>query len=333
MSTPPKCSATRSNARRTAAGSATSHSIHSAAQRLGGFGVSDIEQYHLRSGTAHRPGRGKADRPGAAGDDRDLAGERFLGGLAELRLLQGPVFDVEEVGLADRLEAADRLGIGHGLDRRFSNVGGDPRVLGTAPEPEQAEPWYQNDARHRVELAFRHLLARIVAGEICVILGNEFIDGFARRRFEYVELSGLGCRHDQRVVLGADRVVRGGDPGLAVAVELGTVDVIEHRGVRAELEDEPLIGTRPARVGDRADAAQDRRHLCGPGHRGGEGRRGEHRRTATGKPLFGQRDRGDHPLVGLLCGLAKREDAVLQQHEPLDRGVGLEDFGRLLGEL
>src|SRR6516164_2478058 len=29
----------------------------------GGFGVSDIEQYHLRSGTAHRPGRGKADRP------------------------------------------------------------------------------------------------------------------------------------------------------------------------------------------------------------------------------------------------------------------------------
>src|SRR6516162_10522745 len=67
----------------------------------------DIEQHHLSPGTADRAGRGKTDRPGTAGDDCDLPGERFLAPLTELRLLQRPVFDVEELGFVDRLEPAD----------------------------------------------------------------------------------------------------------------------------------------------------------------------------------------------------------------------------------
>ena len=43
-------------------------------------------------------------------------------------------------------------------------------------------------------------------------------------------------------------------------------------------------------------------------------------------------DRGDHALIGLARVVAKGEDAVLQQHQPLDRGIGLEDLGRRLGE-
>ena len=50
------------------------------------------------------------------------------------------------------------------------------------------------------------------------------------------------------------------------------------------------------------------------------------------EPLLGQRHDGDHALVGLSRRVAEGEDAVLQQHQPFDRGIGLEDLGRLLGE-
>ena len=116
-------------------------------------------------------------------------------------------------------------------------------------------------------------------------------------------------------------------------MKLRTVDISEHRRVRAELEDEAFIGTRPARIGDGAGAAQDRRDFGRPSHRGREADGGEHRFAAAGKPLLGQRDRGDHPLIGLARGGAEGEDAVLQEHEPLDRWIALEDLGGLLGEL
>ena len=47
---------------------------------------------------------------------------------------------------------------------------------------------------------------------------------------------------------------------------------------------------------------------------------------------IGQRNHRDHALIGLLSRVAEREDAVLQQHEPLDGGIGLEDFGCLFCE-
>ena len=50
-------------------------------------------------------------------------------------------------------EAADRLGVGDGLDRAFGEVGGDARLLLGAPEAEQAEPRHQRDARQRIEHA------------------------------------------------------------------------------------------------------------------------------------------------------------------------------------
>ena len=47
--------------------------------------------------------------------DRDLAGQRQLGfAWPSLACSMRPVFDVEHVGLGDRLEAADRLGVGDG---------------------------------------------------------------------------------------------------------------------------------------------------------------------------------------------------------------------------
>ena len=104
--------------------------------RLGRFAV-DVEQRHLGPGIDHRTRCSEADGAGAAGHRRDLAGERLFGGLAEFGLFERPVFDVEEIGLADRFEPADRLGVGHGLDRRQGEIGGDSGVPGIAAEPKE----------------------------------------------------------------------------------------------------------------------------------------------------------------------------------------------------
>ena len=173
----------------------------------------------------------------------------------------------------------------------------------------------------------------VVAGEIGVIFGGEGIDGFARCRFELVEPAEFRHRHDQWVILGPYRVIRRRDPGLAVAAKLGAIDVIEHRRVRAELENETLERARPARIGDRAGTAEDRRHLGRPGHHGRKANAGKHSGTAANEPFLGERDRSDHALIRLPCGLAKGEDTVLQEHESLNRRVTLEDLGRFLGEL
>ena len=81
-----------------------------------------------------------------------------------------------------------------------------------------------------------------MAGEIGVVLNGETIDRLAHRGLEPVETAGLGRGHDQRVVLGADRVVGGGDAGLAIAAQLPAINVVEHRRAGAEVEDETLVG-------------------------------------------------------------------------------------------
>ena len=118
-----------------------------------GVGLGAIEERDLGARPAQRPRRRQADRAGAAGHHRDLPGQRLGGVWRELGLFQRPVFDLEQLGFADRFEAADRLGIGDGLDPGFGDVGGDRRVLGAAPEPEQTQPRHQDHPRHRVELA------------------------------------------------------------------------------------------------------------------------------------------------------------------------------------
>src|SRR6185437_7594672 len=128
---------------------------------LGGGAVA-VEEDEGGAVPRKEPRRRGADRPAGAGDERHLPGERLRLALAELRLLKGPVFDIEEVRFRDRLEAADRLGGGHRLDRALGEVGGDRRVLGAAAEAEEAEPRDQGDPRHRIELAPAVREARIL---------------------------------------------------------------------------------------------------------------------------------------------------------------------------
>lgn len=226
-----------------------------------------------------------------------------------------------------RFETADRLGVGDGLDRRQRDVGGDPRVFGAAAEGEQPQPRHQDHPRHRVELAFRHRLACVVPGEIGVVVGCKPVDRVAHRGLEHIEPADFGRRHDQRMVLGADRMVRRGDAGLAITAELGAIDIVEHRRADAKIQDEPLIDAGLGWRSDGAGPAQDRRDLARFGDRSGLSGGDEHRLSVVPQPLLRQRYRGNHALIRLSRSFTAGEDAVLQQHQPLDRRIGFKDLG------
>src|SRR3546814_1037827 len=84
-----------------------------------------IEQRDLRAGVDEAPGDGGADGAARAGHRDDPAGHPLLLRRSELGLLQRPVLDLEGLGLGDRVEPADRLGVGAHRDVVLVDVGRD----------------------------------------------------------------------------------------------------------------------------------------------------------------------------------------------------------------
>ena len=152
--------------------------------------------------------------PPAPVTTRDLARERLLGRLAELGLLERPVFACRTSRLSvidsKRPIASASVMV---VDRGLRDVGGDRARpcrcargrTGRAPAPGSRAA----ADRARLDAAD----AGVVAGEIGVVVGDESLDGLGRGALEFVEPAGLGRRHDQRPVLGADRVVGRDDAG------------------------------------------------------------------------------------------------------------------------
>ena len=145
MSTPPKASTTLSNAARTEAASVTSH-FTASAFAADGFGFFlcgvfvDVEQCDFGAGGGERLGGGGADRAGGAGDDRDLAGERQSLRVAELGLLQRPIFAIEHLGFADGFERADRLRVGDALDGVSARSAATIASRLVSPSPNRPSP-------------------------------------------------------------------------------------------------------------------------------------------------------------------------------------------------
>ena len=144
-------------------------------------GLVDIQQRHFGAGRRERFRGRKSDRTRSTGDDGDLSRQRQLLCAAELRLLERPVFDIEQIGLRQRLEAADGFRIGDGGNRGFGEIGGDVRVLLAAAEPEQADTGHQHHARRGIEHGLDPADARVVAGEIILIGFAICRDGVADR--------------------------------------------------------------------------------------------------------------------------------------------------------
>ena len=146
MSTPPKASTTLSNAAFTDAASVTSQATADALPIA--FALSPPQRLHSTSSSAtSAPAAANAFAvaapmaPPAPVIDRDLAGQRLLGfALPSLACSSDQYSRSNMSSSADRLEAADRFGVGDGLDRGFGEVGGDARVLLRRPSPNRPTP-------------------------------------------------------------------------------------------------------------------------------------------------------------------------------------------------
>jgi hypothetical protein len=258
-----------------------------------------------------------------------LAGERPRYRAFELRLFEAPIFKREEVALGQRLVAADRFGIGDDADRVLGKVGGNARVLRRAAEAEQADARHEHDARRRVELGLCRSRSRVLTVEIAVVFAGELGHSLAHGVGKRFQVACLGVRHDQRLVLGADDVVRRHHAALAVGRKLRAVHVTQDLGRGAEIRNE-ANGLALALDGDRA--ADDGGNLRRRSARRGERARRENDGPALAQAALGQRHHLDHALIGLARTLAEGEDAVLVQDEARDIGLRLEHFGRGLGQ-
>ena len=230
------------------------------------------------------------------------------------------------------LEAADRFRIGDGLDRGLRQVGGDARFFLGPPEAEQPEPRHQRDTRQWIERLLDAADARIVAGEIGLVVVDERRDGVVCSTPEVVELAVGGGGQEQRPVLGADGVVGRHHAGLAIARDVGAVDEIEHGRCRAEIEDEAPPRAFGFLVLEAGRAAQHRRNGGARRDRLRQLRGDEHRLAIAGEPFLGAGDQRDHPFIGLARGVAEGEDAVLVQDQSFDAGRFVEHIGGRLRE-
>ena len=166
-----------------------------------------IEHCHFRARACHGFCRRGTNPRAAAGDHGHLARERFFRSLAELRLFERPVLDIEHVGLGNRLIAADGFRVRDYLDGIFGDVGGDRRILRRVTEAEQSFARHQRHARIRIEFRFLRLGARVIAREIVMVARDEIGYPFFDRGFPFVEFVCYGRGQEKRPVLGADAVI------------------------------------------------------------------------------------------------------------------------------
>jgi hypothetical protein len=95
---------------------------------------------------------GATDSAGRSGDESDLSGEGpRLFRSRELGPLQAPVFDVEQLELADWPIDADRERVADHRRGVRPDVTGDARVLARFPDAGRAQPGHDDDARQPVD--------------------------------------------------------------------------------------------------------------------------------------------------------------------------------------
>ena len=291
-----------------------------------------VEDRHLGALAGEGQGRRGADTRRAAGDQDHVAGQASVRPPPELGLFEGPILDVENIGLADAPITPDGLGVGDDIDVGRRQVGGNVGVRRRLSEPEQAEAGDQDNPRHGVQLAERSGVATAVAGEIGAVGGLVVFDRRLRPIGEGIQLAGNGRRHDQGPGLDADGVVGGRRSAAGVVIHLGAVDEGADAAARTEGENGVAEASLMCVQGDRRQAAQDGRHR---GHRGdppGHAAGGEDPLAALGEARLGQGNELDHARVGCLGVIAEGDDAVLQEDQAFEIRVGAGDRVRLLGQ-
>jgi hypothetical protein len=218
-----------------------------------------------------------------ASDECDFAGvgER-LAGEPQLRLLEAPVFDVEQVLRRQRHVAAERGRARDHVDRMRVDFTGDRRVLRRAADGAYAELGVEHDARRRVEHRLALRRRRLLRCEIAAVVLDV--------RRDVASQHGHAFRADH--VIGRDRAL------LRDCREIGPPAEREAARVGVARDDHRESGG----VGDRlAKAARDR---------------ARRRRSRVRAPIelpravalevgLGAVDQLDHPIVGFARGRAE----------------------------
>ena len=240
----------------------------------------------------------------APGNDDDFPRENRCGAaLAQLGLLEVPVFDLEKIRLRQRVPAAEAFGAHEHVDAVIVKLGHDRGVLRRAARRGQSECGIERHARRRIEHGFLFLGMRRIALEVGAI---------ARR-----VLCDVAADHRQR--LGADDVVGRGRPLLRNPADLGVLRKGAILFGIANGDDHRIAG----RCGQVVPELGNLLAIYA----------GTRLRLVTDAPALALveirldlADQRDHALVGLPRIVAERKDAVVHEHHA-DRVLG-----RLFGE-
>ena len=231
--------------------------------------------------------------------------------LLDLRLLEAPVLDVEEVRARHGRVGADVRGGAHHVDacarRRRRRRSPRPRVFPTATSPTPGE---EHDARPRIELRLRDALLAAHALEVGVVRARVGGDLALEERLERRAVARTGARGRRA------RWASCGSRGRASRSRSATSSATsrraeEARGSRvarcASSKIGPRSGSSPASLARtprrRGRAARARALRAGGVVRVG-GEIDGAALVADGR--LGARDRGDHPLVALLRAWLRR---------------------------
>ena len=209
----------------------------SSASALGEGIAIDVAEHHAGA-FVHEPPRGrKADAAGAAGDQRDAAGQGFrLRHALQLGFFEIPVLDVEGFLLGQAAIGGNAGRAAHHVDGVDVELAGDARGGLVRGERDHADAGHQID--HGIGIAHlrraRTLAALVVAG-VALAIGldrglharDELLDRLARR---------IEGQH-QRPDLGAQEVIGARSAERREAGELFAADEFEHGFAVVEVTD------------------------------------------------------------------------------------------------
>ena len=172
----------------------------------------DVREHQMGAGLRKLDAGRQPDRARGSGHQRDLARKRLLELLAQLGLLQAPVLDVEEIGLVERLVAAERLGCVLDPQRVLGDVRRDDGILARLARADDSQTRNEEHARIWIELATGHAFGAHLAGEVSVVTTPIACDRRGELRAERIRILQRGLLDEEMLRLGANDVVGGERP-------------------------------------------------------------------------------------------------------------------------
>ena len=260
-----------------------------------------VEAHDRGPGRAERCGAGPADPRRRARHHRHRARERgTFPAPAELRLLQFPVLDVEDVGRGqcDISRQVVLGGLQH-VDRVAVDVGADLGGRRRLTDPEHAEALVEHEAWCRIEHGQRLRVARGVRREVLLVAGRVPGDVPAHQRHPF----------------GADHVI-------------GREWTAGGQILQIRPGEEPTNAVRPVPGEDEWSGRGFAQRASQPGQRDGvvqlqRGERATRTRRVSREPPFDSVDQLDVAGVGLPRGLSEREQSVIGQHHAVQAVVAV----------